>query len=259
MNKEITFLLPVRIDSEERLKNLITVLNFFSQLSQVSFCILEADSDSKIPSSIYRNKNIDYLFIKDDNSIFHRTRYINIMLKRTKTEFAAIWDVDAICPVEQVRKAMDSLIINKDNTIVYPYDGKFWCCNILFSELFREKLDIAVLSDFPQNRYLMSGYYAVGGAFLVNVGNYKRYGWENENFLGWGPEDVERYKRIEMLTDTPPHRIEGDLFHLYHPRGINSGLFDEKLAYSTKKELIKVCAMSKVELHEYINTWKWLS
>jgi hypothetical protein len=59
---------------------------------------------------------------------------------------------------------------------------------------------------------------SVGGAFIVNKQRYLKGGGENENFYGWGPEDAERLKRMEILEE-PTQRIEGPLFHLHHPRG----------------------------------------
>lgn len=257
MNEHITFILPVRIDSEYRRNNIKTILNFYRVNSSFRFLIIEADSEARLSPADYNYRNVTYRFICDNNPIFHRTKYINQMLRIVETRLAAIWDVDVICSEYQIIEAARLLLSNKQ-TMVYPFDGKLWCINEPFSKLFKEKLDLSILTDFPQNRHLMCGYYSVGGAFLVNVALYRNVGWENENFLGWGPEDAERYKRVEILTGTKPLRVHGDLYHLFHPRGINSGPFDENLAYSTKKEYCKVCSMTKDELFKYVESWNWI-
>ncbi len=41
---------------------------------------------------------------------------------------------------------------------------------------------------------------------------------------------------MEILEEKP-ERISGSLYHLYHPRRVNSGDFDEKLALETKKDM----------------------
>ena len=97
----------------------------------------------------------------------------------------------------------------------------------------------------------------MGGAYLVDVLRYRKYGWENEYFLGWGPEDAERYTRLEILGQKPC-RVDGHLYHLFHPRGVNSGMSDKVLAKSTKKEYCKVCSLSPEELKKYIKSWKWI-
>lgn len=253
----LTFILPVRIDSIYRLKNLFSVLRFYACLPEASFIILEADHSRRIDITSLKNisSRISYYYIKDDNHLFHRTRYINCMFREVMTRFAAVWDVDAICHPNNIIESCKELI-KTEKAMAYPFDGKFWQVNEFFSNLFHKSLDINLISEYEQPRLLMGGYYSVGGAFIVDVSKYKSLGWENEYFEGWGPEDKERFKRLEILGDKPL-RISGDLYHLYHPRGVNSGMFHRDLAFSTKKEFCKVCSMSQVELKNYINTWKW--
>ena len=254
---DLTILIPVRIDSSYRKCNLLSVLNFYKDLSGISFIVLEADSSQKIINEIEGIKNMNYQYIKDDNEIFHRTHYINKMLAQVKTKYAAIWDADAIAPYKQLHQALEILRNNEQYIIVSPYDGCCWSVNNYFSKQFHDKLDISILTEFPQCRHLMCGYRSVGGAFIVNVRNYWRIGAENEHFIGWGPEDAERFKRCEIITEKPK-RIKGSLFHMWHPRGLNSGDFNIDLAISTKKEYCHVCAMSKKQLIEYINSWRWV-
>lgn len=258
ITSELTFILPLRIDSDYRLKNLISILKFYSYIRDFNFLILEADISQKIDLSALEiiSDKIRYIFIKDGRRVFHRTRFINLMLREVKTRFAAVWDADAICPHVNIIEACKALI-ETDKTMAYPFDGKFWQINEFFSNIFHRSQDILVLSEYKQPRLLMDGYYSVGGAFIVDVKKYRSYGWENEYFEGWGPEDKERFKRLEILGEKPL-RIPGDLYHLYHPRGINSGMYDKELAFSTKKEYCKVCSMSTIELRKYVNSWKWI-
>lgn len=253
--KELTFCIPVRIDSEYRFRNLLTLLRFYSQqLYMAKYILLEADTEQRI-KELPDVRGLRYIFVKDDNPIFHRTRYINYMLRETDTKIAAIWDTDAIAPVPQLVEAYRTML-QGGFTMIYPYDGRFWSIDNYFTRLFCKSLSIGLLADYPQPRVLMCGYYSVGGAFLVNVQRYRLFGWENEYFTGWGPEDAERYRRLELLGEKPL-RVIGSLYHLYHSRGINSGEQDGKLAFQTKKEYCRVCAMYPDELRKYVDTWKW--
>ena len=96
---------------------------------------------------------------------------------------------------------------------------------------------------------------SVGGVFIINKQRYLQAGGENENIYGWGPEDAERVKRMEILEE-PVERVSGPLFHLYHPRGINSTFGYDERDRNNVNELIKVCRMSTEELRKYIQTWK---
>lgn len=251
--RNLTFCIPVKIDSFFRERNLIAVLKYYGRKVHSHFKIIEADSERHL-KSLPKTEGLEYEFIHDANPIFHRTHYINKMLKSVTTEMAAVWDADAVAHPQQIADACR--LIDKGHTMVYPYDGKFWSVNDYFSACFCRNLSLKMLECFPMVRQLMSGYYAVGGGFIVHVERYRQAGWENERFTGWGPEDAERYHRLRILGQRPT-RTNGSLHHLYHSRGVNSGMFDKDLVYQTRKEYAHVCGMTPDELRAYINTWTW--
>ena len=251
---ELTFCIPVRIDSEYRLRNLLAVLRFYAARIHANYILLEADSKRRI-RELPRIASLQYLFVHDETPIFHRTHYINRMLSLVRTKVAAVWDTDAVAPVPQLHKAYDN-VLNGDSVMCYPYDGRFWGVSEYFSSAFCRTTDIRLLSRYTQPLYLMCGYYSVGGAFVVDVEGYRRCGWENEHFAGWGPEDAERYRRLLILGEQPL-RITGSLYHLYHTRGVNSGDYDRTLALSTKKEYVRICSMYPDELRKEIESWEW--
>lgn len=254
--KSLTFIIPVRIDSAFRLRNLQTVIKYFSRESDsVKFIVTEGDVVTRI-ESVTESSRIRKVFTFDKNPIFHRTKYVNDVLRTIDDDIVAIWDADAIGSVDNVFKGVQ-ILTESDAVMTYPYNGVFWSVGKYHSELFASRLDLAVLSAYPQPRALMCGYHSVGGAFLINVKEYKKYGWENEYFKGWGPEDAERYARLEILGKKPL-RVDAELYHLYHPRGINSGSSDPGLALSTRREFAKVCGMTPGELKAYINEWPWI-
>lgn len=243
--RNITFCIPIRIDSFYRERNLKAVLRYYGRKVHSHFKIVEADSKQRL-KNLPRIDGIEYEFIHDANPIFHRTHYINIMLRNVATEMAAIWDADAVAYPRQIVEACR--LINEGNTLVYPYDGKFWSVNDYFSACFCRNLSLGMLERYPMVRQLMSGYYAVGGAFIVHVERYRQVGWENEYFTDWGPEDAERYHRLRILG-IEPMRTKGSLHHLYHSRGVNSGVYEKNLVYQTRKEYAHVCGMMPDELN----------
>lgn len=251
----LTFLLPVRIDSPERLANLTAVLRFYTASTDARIIVLEADDAPKAQSAIEPGGRIRYEFVKDDSPVFHHTRLNNMLLSMARTRYAALWDVDAIAPVAQIREAM-SLLSEEGHAMAYPYGGMYWCVGETFSGIFRRTLDPRALTDFPQSRYLLCGYHSVGGAVLVDVARYAECGWDNENIVGWGPEDAERFKRLEILGRTPA-RTGGALYHLHHPRGMNSGDFSADVALSTKREYCRICSMERERLVAEIEGWRW--
>ena len=253
--KDLTFCIPVRIDSHFRFRNLMAILQFYSKSTDAKFIVLEAGSKQKI-TMLPLIKNLTYEFKLDNNPIFHRTYYINLMLSQVKTKFAAIWDTDAVAPIGQIVDACKKIELEQ-NIMIYPYDGRFWSVNDFLSGIFCKKRHMGCLTNSLFPKIPLCRHTSVGGAFIVDVEKYRNCGWENEYFIGWGPEDAERYHRLEILG-FKPGRVSGALYHLYHTRGINSGLSNIDLMISTKREFLRVCSMDPKELKEYIQTWKWI-
>lgn len=252
VTSELTIVIPLRIDCPERKENLDTVLYSLLELTNSSIIILEADTEQKYFLS-ESNERIKYIFMKDNNVIFHRTRYINILLKMAQTNIIGIWDTDVILDAKQIQQAASA--VKKGTTLCYPYDGHFLFLDKEQSDNIREDI-LSCLNNKDKIKAPSMGRPSAGGAFIVNKECYLKAGGENENFYGWGPEDAERYKRMEILEE-PIRRIEGALFHLHHPRGINSTFGSDDRDKQNVRELIKICSMTKNNLLNYINTWSW--
>lgn len=251
---ELTIVIPVRIDCRERKENLDAVIRSLIKIERLSIIILEADVKQKY--LLCENcERIKYVFISDDDCIFHRTRYLNILLKMSPTDVVGVWDTDVLLDERQLKEATDA--INNGVTLCYPYDGSFLFLNSEQSEAAKKN----VTSFFKEkNKEIVNaprmGRPSVGGAFLINKHRYLQLGGENEEFYGWGPEDAERFKRMEIF-EQPISRISGNLFHLYHPRGINSTFGNDERDKKNVTELVKICRMDINELKKYIATWRW--
>lgn len=251
--REVTFVIPLRIDSLEREMNLDTLLTFLSERKKTSVLILEADVNPH-----YRMKssypNVSYRFVRDEDPIFHRTRYLNELLREAQTPVVGIWDTDVIVSEEQIGAAIRE--IQKGKAVLsFPYDGRFGYYSPDDSSSFRENRSVSFLKAcMCKHVYFTSN--AVGGAFLVNKAVYLSAGGENEHFYAWGVEDLERVKRMEIL-DLPVYRAKGPLFHLYHPQSGNSGFHYEPLEIKNRREFQKECRLTKNYLLQYIRTWGW--
>lgn len=242
----LTIGIPVRVDSKERKANLSTVVKHLSAL-RCRIIVLEADAHPNV-DDIDCMDNVDYIFMKDKNTVFHRTRYINILLQMAQTEAVAIWDADVLVDYCLILVALQRIIHGA--TIAYPYDGRFVMLSEELSMQMRQKLDFDYLRSLRKKSFL--GRRLCGGAYLVHKQRYLQCGGENEHFTGWGPEDAERLHRVAILGHIVYRIPSGELFHLYHPRGVNSSYQSRDDARKMREELIKVCCMSPEELKSYI-------
>lgn len=245
VTKELTIVIPLRIDSKEREENVNTVVRHLLDNTCVQIILLEADNNQKYHPLIH--PNVTYHFLQDNNETFFRTRYINKLLTLASTPIVGVWDSDVLLPVSQIHAAIHK--IKEGNTLCIPYGGK--CIGLNGNESNLVRLHPEKLVTFENK----SGSYSVGGAFIVNKEDYLIAGGENEVFDGWGPEDIERIKRLEIL-EYKTCRIPGNLYHLHHPTGKNSYYKNEEKERYYLQVLLGICRKNKQELLEDIKQWK---
>ena len=247
---DLTILIPIRIDSDERLRNLRYVVAYLERLNCKTI-VLEADSSQNIPVAELKNKYLEYRFVEDRNKCFHRTRYINQLLRMAHSKVVSIWDADLIVPMEQIMEAYSN-IVESHCLLAYPYNGDFVFMNSGTTNRFVERNNCEYYSD-KKFEYVEHNF--CGGAFFVDREKYMECGGENERFVGWGPEDVERLKRVSILGENVEWTSSGKAFHLFHPRKRNSNFYSKVKKCKAEAELIRVCSMDKHELQAYIKTW----
>lgn len=251
--RDLTFVFPLRVDSKIRLENAEIVITYLQERVNSNFILMEADSIQRA-ANIEQNKNIRYIYSKDNNNYFHHTHYRNEMIKIATTPIIAVWDIDVLMPISQLVKAVEK-IRNEEAVMSFPYDGPCFSIPEKESQDFRKNRNEKIL--FQSKYELMYGLLSVGGTFLVNRIEYMKSGMENEYFYGWGMEDTERLKRISTLG-LPVFRVPGAIYHLWHPRGMSSRYYNMELTIANTQHFLKICAFTKEELIEEISTWSWI-
>lgn len=243
--KDFTFLILIRIDSIERLENLLAVISFIQKHFETNIQVLECASYCNGYLKKLLNKKVDYFFQKDFDPILHRTKHLNQMLEKVNTPFTAIWDADVIVPVDQLNESVE-LLRNNMADFVYPYKRHFLDTTDIIRDLY---LKNKRLNTLVKNRAKMQELYApnpLGGGFLCNTKVYIEAGKENEKYYGWGVEDGERFQRFTKLGYRVI-RLVGVMFHLYHPRGINSRMHHPDQDIIKIKELQVSAHLTKQE------------
>lgn len=248
----LTFVIPTRIDSEERLRNLYAVLRWLMPLG-CKILLLEADTQKHVHlETLNAKSSIEYSFIQDSNPCFHRTRYINQLLRAAKTKVVSVWDTDIIADYSNIHEAV-RLIVEQEMTLTYPYNGKYIMLSPEETLCFLKDQDIKLWESKNLSSVFERPF--CGGAYFVDKERYLQIGGENEKFIGWGPEDAERLRRTQIMGYKTAWTSKGSAFHLWHPRNKNSSCFDDATAIAIRKEFVKVCSMDFSELQAYINTW----
>ena len=227
---DTTFALIVKLDTIERLENILATTSFILTHFETNVNVLEVSYRYNGYLKKLLDPKVKYQFHQDDDPILYRTKYINAMMENVLTSYVSIWDVDVIAPSQQVQDSID-ILRNKEANFVYPYNKLFLETTYIIRNMFLDKnQDMQVLIKNQKRMNVLYPPNPVGGAFFCDLASYKESGLENEHFYGWGLEDGERYIRWKRKGFTIK-RIEGPLFHLSHPRAINSDMHspDQKI------------------------------
>jgi predicted glycosyltransferase involved in capsule biosynthesis len=243
---DVTFMIPVRMDAVVRLENLLMAIESLLCCFDCKIYVLEASSFNNGFIEKLIDKDVKYTFVEDKDPVFYRTRYLNIMARTVDTDILAIWDADVIIPAGQIVEAVNK-IRAMETDFCFPYDGRFLDTSRIIREYFFQKRNIDILTDNASKMKLIYGDKSPGGAVLGRTKDYRKAGMENENFYGWGPEDYERVARWKGLGYRID-RVQGQLFHLTHSRGINSTYRSPEQAVNTSSELLTTRMSSEQEL-----------
>ncbi len=251
--EDLTFLIPVRLDSIVRLENLIAVIKYIRHSFKTNIMVLEAAPNNNRIIERLLDRKVEYYYIEDKDPIFYRTMYLNKMVGMSSTPFLAIWDTDVLVHKKQILAAIDSLR-SEHYEIAYPYDGSFLDTSYIIRDLFLKKSSISVLMRNKSKMYPIYGTLMFGGAFMVNKCKYIQAGMENERFYGWGNEDYERFERFRVLRYNI-FRSKGSLFHLTHPRNIHNSKFrSQKERMKSRAILATVRSCSEDEVRDLVQS-----
>lgn len=240
--------MPVRIDCQDRISNLRTVLSWID-LMNYPILLLEADKEPHCSEFQTKYANVTYHYIEDHDTVFHRTKYINQLINMASTPVVAVWDADIIVPIEQIQQA-SRLIVENGCTIAYPYDGRYIMLSSEMSDGFRREMNLQPITEQELKPIYKMPF--CGGIFLISKKQYLEIGGENEKFVGWGPEDAERLRRCQITGHKAQWIKEGRAYHLFHKRNIEEQEIDNENLILMRKEFVKICSMEKDELLDYI-------
>lgn len=188
--KDVTFLIPLRIDTINRLENTQVVVDYLIKNFETQIRILEASSrDTGILQKLLP-KDVEHYFKEDFDTIFHRTKYINELVHSCQTPFLSVWDTDVVIPMRQIEKTIE-LLRNGEADFVTPFKDKFQDTSFIMRDLYVKKRNIDLLEKHQGKMQSLYNPNPVGGVFFANCESYRESGMENEKFYGYGDERME--------------------------------------------------------------------
>jgi predicted glycosyltransferase involved in capsule biosynthesis len=223
---DLTFLIPTRIETEDRLRNIVSSVSYLLKHIPAKVIVKEV---SDHPTFRFRaipeirkyadTSNLAYLYEETQEPLFCKSKVLNDLIVASDTKVVANYDADCILPLESYHQAYTAVNENQAD-VVYPYGcGVYqWCAdyNQNIYEEFVNKLDVSVLDK--QKKLSNS---TIGWTQFVNRQKYIDSYMMNENFISWGCEDDEFYYRMSVLGNRIG-RIDNYVYHLEHSRTHNS-------------------------------------
>ena len=154
-----TFIIPLRIESSDRMRNIITLLCFLFKNFNTNVIVKEVDSKPvfeknvlpQIKEFINRDINLIHVFEQSDDPVFYRMHILNNMLAMSKTDVVINYDCDVLMPVETYKNVYDSIL---DGTfdLVYPYGNGNYQKQVsvnedIVSEFLNEDFNFSILDE----------------------------------------------------------------------------------------------------------------
>lgn len=253
--KDTTFCIPVCLDSIHRKQNLELVLKYLDYYFDTNIIIGETNSDK--PKLEELQENYKYIYYKNSENFFYKTKLLNLMYLESDTPFVFSYDCDALFPYQQIEKCIKLL---RDNV----YDACFPFKDIVvqvprdFYKILYETLDLKKIKK-PNNikdEEWKNDFQFEGLALALTRNMILKMGFENENFKSWGPEDSERIYRIKFMRGKIG-KVLGCGYHINHFRGLNST--NKNVHYdNNKKEFEKIKLFkTKSTLIDYLESFSW--
>jgi len=224
---DLTFLIPTRIETEDRLRNVIASVSYLLKHVNARVIVKEVSHRNTfryraLPEikKYVDTERLTHLYEESNEPLFCKSRVLNDLIAASNTKVVANYDVDCILPVSSYRQAYE-LIINDQADVVYPYQcGIYQWCADFNMEIYDEFVRSSRGTDVLDRRKRLSNS-TIGWCQFVNRQKYINSYMMNENFVSWGCEDDEFYYRMNVLGNRIA-RIDNYVYHLEHSRTHNS-------------------------------------
>lgn len=223
-----TFIIPIRIESVDRMRNVLTGIIFLLENFNTTIIVKEVDTQSVFELDVLPQlqeyfgnlDNLIHIFEKSDDPVFYRMKILNEMIFMAKTDIVINSDCDILLPIQSYIDAYE-LILYGNADVVYPYgNGNYqkqvFADDELVSQFLNNDCDFSILDS--KSKVWTSDF---GWIQFFDRKVYIKGGMENENFKGSSPEDKERFFRFTSLGYNVV-RLDRFIYHLEHSRGRNS-------------------------------------
>ena len=125
--KDLTFIIPTRIETEDRLRNIISSVSYLLKHLPAKVIVKEVSPQSTfkfraIPEiKKYADiSNLTHIYEQTSEPLFCKSKVLNDLIVAADTKFVANYDADCILPLTSYHQAY-ALLAGDKADVVYPY------------------------------------------------------------------------------------------------------------------------------------------
>jgi hypothetical protein len=254
--ENISFIIPIKIDSNDRLENLSFICKYLRyKYINSQIIIVECDKISNL-INISEELKVDYYFLNLER--FSKTRAINLGLINSNKNFICVWDADMIVSPHAITKGIE-ILEKKAINLVIPHNQIYINIkNDLKSNfLLNFHLNIDKLHSVKKfiksiSNDKMDIYTCHGGVILTRKCTLESVGGFNLLMTSYGWEDTEILLRYKNLGLNYCFISDYSAIHLDHYRGEDSKI--NEFYQLNFMEYAKVKSLSYLQLYNYTNS-----
>mgnify|MGYP002784590076 CR=1 FL=1 len=211
----ISYIFTYRQSTDDRFKNLLTVLKWLSNIGiqNLEVVIVEQDNVSKLKVDNVYSFPIKHIFAYN-TGLFNRSWGFNVAVKNTTNQILIFADSDMIIHPDQLKHTINLLASNQFDA-VSPFTN---CYDLSIDQT--NHIDL-INFDYSKDGTIRGGMNFCSGIVAFQRNAFERIRAWDERFEGWGGEDdIQFLKTRQLLRYT---MLPVKCFHLYHQRSKNDG------------------------------------
>ena len=256
--RDLSFLVPVRMENPDRNANFQAVLRFFRTfLSGAEIIVAESGPEAHCAHLTGRD-GLVHTFLHDEGP-FRKPTVLNHGLRSASRSIVVMHDADTFVQPEALEAMAQLFRARSDIVFGIPHNGVCLDLGGPDKERFLEDLDFSMLPlvvkgelhrDYGNSLVCLSPV-AVGGVNFYRKEALIELGAFNEQFASYGWDDFELDLRFSKMGHPPCILQDANVIHLHHERGVDS-LQHTALAHQNEQLCRRISEMSHAELQRYI-------
>lgn len=253
---DLSFIIPIRVDTEDRVDNCLTVLRFLQlHFPSSEVLLMEQDSEPRTAKIVQSFPAIRWNFEVNPGR-FSKSRAVNDGVALSTRSLVCMCDTDILLHPDAIRQAA-KMLRKGLGRVVIPHNRIFMDVSGALRAEISASLDMETygktrrFSDAPA-RPDNATRDCNGGIFLAEKKVLLLSGGLNKKMISYGWEDTEFIRRLDKLGQYTFMLPQYNLVHLDHRRGSDSRI--NEMFDINRAEFEKINAMNRAQLERYVET-----